>query len=79
MIQQGLGVAAQTYHEALSMCEIMDMQPVFMKPTFNAFPAGGSVTNLNTLSPSFHRELITAVGDKGNQGIYTVYFADVRH
>ena len=78
MIQQGL--AAQTYHEALiSMCEIIDKQPAFILPAFNTFSAGGSVTNMNTLSPSFHRELITAVGDKGNQGIYTVYFADVRH
>jgi hypothetical protein len=54
MIQQGLGVAAQTYHEAVSMCETMDKQPAFMKPAFNAFSAGGSVTNVdNTLPPSF--------------------------
>lgn len=55
MIQQGLGVAAQTYHEALSMCEIMDKQPAFMKPAFNAFSAGSSsITTINnTLPPSF--------------------------
>jgi hypothetical protein len=54
MIEQGLGVAAQTYHEAVSMCETMDKQPAFMKPAFNSFSAKGSVTNVdNTLPPSF--------------------------
>ena len=60
MVQQGLGVAAQSYHEALAMCEAMDKQPSFMKPAFysypamNLFPAGCNMTALSgPLRPNF--------------------------
>ncbi|EFX87066.1 hypothetical protein DAPPUDRAFT_312582 [Daphnia pulex] len=38
LVQQGLGVAAQSYHEALAMCETMEKQPSFMKPAFYSYP-----------------------------------------
>ncbi|KAI9557906.1 hypothetical protein GHT06_014658 [Daphnia sinensis] len=60
MIQQSLGVAAQTYHEALSMCEVMNKQPAYMKPAFytspsmKLFPAGCNVAALNNpVRPAF--------------------------
>lgn len=60
MIQQALGIAAQTYHEALSMCEVMNKQPAYMKPAFYSsptmklFPAGCNITALsNPVRPAF--------------------------
>lgn len=54
MIQQGLGVAAQTYHEALSMCEMMNKQPAYIQPAFNTFSGRLNVPTLNnTLPPAF--------------------------
>ncbi|XP_057380096.1 tudor domain-containing protein 6-like [Daphnia carinata] len=60
MIQQSLGVAAQTYHEALSMCEVMNKQPAYMKPAFytssamKLFPAGCNLAALsNPVRPAF--------------------------
>uniref|UniRef100_A0A0P6EK20 Tudor domain-containing protein n=1 Tax=Daphnia magna TaxID=35525 RepID=A0A0P6EK20_9CRUS len=54
MIQQGLGVAAQTYHEALNMCDVLERQPAYMKAAANIGQIGGnsSVAN-NTLPPAF--------------------------
>ena len=49
MIQQGLGLAAKTYKEALSMTQMMDERPAFMKPAFSA----ASAPIINTLPPSF--------------------------
>lgn len=60
MIQQSLGIAAQTYHEALSMCEVMNKQPAYMKPAFytspamKLFPAGCNMAALTTpVRPAF--------------------------
>ncbi|KAI9557952.1 hypothetical protein GHT06_014704 [Daphnia sinensis] len=54
MIQQGLGVAAQTYHEALNVCNVLERQPAYMKAATNIVQTGGnsSVAN-NTLPPAF--------------------------
>jgi hypothetical protein len=60
LVQQGLGVAAQSYHEALAMCETMEKQPSFMKPAFYSypvmklFPAGCNISSLSgPLRPNF--------------------------
>jgi hypothetical protein len=60
MVQQALGVAAQSYHEAVAMSEAMEKQPSFMKPAFYSnptmklFPAGCNMTALSgTLRPNF--------------------------
>lgn len=55
MINQGLGIEAQTYQDAVKSCEEEGQHPAFMKPAINIFPAAGCKIPAmsNTLPPAF--------------------------
>jgi tudor domain-containing protein 1/4/6/7 len=81
MIQQGLGVAAQTYHEAVSMCETMDKQPAFMKPALNAFPDVTSTDLVRSSSGAFQVCTVKVFAPKTKQdcpSTSTMPDADIR-
>ena len=49
IIEKGLDLPSQTYTEALSMCEVMDQLPAFMKPLKES-KGGGSVADTRSQS-----------------------------